>query len=60
MARSRLVNSSAIGPFSWRWPEGVESYDRGGDVIADVGGTELTSGAASVAGPRSAGHGSGQ
>jgi hypothetical protein len=40
-ARSRLVSSSAIGPFSWRWPEGVESYDRGWAAIADVDGTEF-------------------
>lgn len=40
-ARSRLVSSSAIGPFSWRWPEGVESYDRGWAAIADADGTEF-------------------
>jgi hypothetical protein len=40
-ARSRLVSSSAIGPFSWRRPEGVESYDCGWAAIADVDGTEF-------------------
>ena len=39
--RSRLINTSAIGPFSWRWPEGIESYERGWAAIADVDGTEF-------------------
>jgi uncharacterized HhH-GPD family protein len=32
---------SAIGAFSWRWPEGIENYERGWAAIADVEGTEF-------------------
>ena len=32
---------SAIGPFSWRWPEGIETYERGWAAIADVDGVEF-------------------
>ena len=39
--RSRLISTSAIGPFSWRWPERIESYERGWAAIADVDGTEF-------------------
>jgi uncharacterized HhH-GPD family protein len=39
--RSRLISISAIGPFSWRWPAGIESYERGWAAIADVDGTEF-------------------
>jgi len=28
-ARARLVDATAIGPFSWRWPEGIENYEQG-------------------------------
>jgi len=40
-ARSRLVKTTAIGPFSWRWPEGIENYERGWLAIAEIGGREL-------------------
>jgi len=40
-SRSQLVSTTAIGPFSWRWPEGIESYERGWLAIADLGGREL-------------------
>jgi len=40
-ACSRLVNTTAIGPFSWRWPEGIEKYERGWLAIAEVGGREF-------------------
>jgi hypothetical protein len=39
--RSRLVSSSAIGPFSWRWSEGIENYEHGWAAIADVDGMEF-------------------
>ena len=39
-ARSRLVSTSVTGPFSWRWPEGIESYERGWVAIVDVDGVE--------------------
>lgn len=32
---------SVIGAFSWRWPEGIESYERGWVAIADVDGTQF-------------------
>jgi hypothetical protein len=31
---------SAVGAFSWRWPEGIENYERIWIAIADVDGTE--------------------
>lgn len=37
-ARSRLVSTTEIGPFSWRWPEGIEKYERGWLVIAEIDG----------------------
>ena len=37
----RLVRVTAIGPFSWRWPEGIENYELGWAAVADVEGTEL-------------------
>jgi uncharacterized HhH-GPD family protein len=40
-ARSKLTSSTAIGPFSWRWPEGIESYERGWSAIAEVDGQAL-------------------
>jgi uncharacterized HhH-GPD family protein len=40
-AHLRLVSTTAIGAFSWRWPEGIESYERGWLAIADLGGREL-------------------
>ena len=40
-ARSRVVSMSAIGAFSWRWPEGIENYERGWVAIADIDGTEF-------------------
>jgi uncharacterized HhH-GPD family protein len=40
-ARSRLISTSAIGPFSWRWPEDVETFERGWAGIAEVDGTEF-------------------
>jgi hypothetical protein len=40
-ARSRLVSVSEIGPFSWPWPEGTETYDRGWAAVADVDGIEF-------------------
>lgn len=41
VARSQLVRAMAIGPFSRRWPEGIESYVRGWLPIADLDGREL-------------------
>lgn len=41
VARSKLISVTAIGPFSWRWPEGVESYERGWAAIAEVDGQQL-------------------
>lgn len=40
-ARSKLISATAIGPFSWRWPQGIESYERGWAAIADVDGQEM-------------------
>jgi uncharacterized HhH-GPD family protein len=40
-ARSRLIGTSAIGPFSWRWPKTIESYQHGWVAIADVDGTKF-------------------
>jgi hypothetical protein len=41
-ARSRLISTSAIGAFSWRWSDGgIENYDRGWAAIANVDGTEF-------------------
>lgn len=40
-ARSKLVSITEIGPFSWRWPEGIEHYDYGWLAIAEIGGREL-------------------
>ncbi len=40
-ARSTLISATAIGPFSWRWPEGIESYQRGWAAIASLDGQEL-------------------
>lgn len=31
----------ALGPFSWRWPEDVEHFDRGWSADATVGGFEV-------------------
>ena len=39
--RSRLIRTSVIGPFSWRWPEGVETYERGWVAIVDMDGAEF-------------------
>jgi len=41
VTRSRLINTSAIGRFSWRWPHRIESYERGWAAIADVDGAEF-------------------
>jgi len=46
-ARSRLISMTAIGPFSWRWPEGIENYERGWVAVADVDGTSSMSATAS-------------
>jgi hypothetical protein len=40
-ARSRFDSMSAIGAFSWRWPEGIENYEPGWAAIADVDETEF-------------------
>lgn len=40
-AHSRLLSATAIGSFSWRWPEGVEHYEHGWLAIADIDGREL-------------------
>lgn len=32
----RLLSMSALGSFSWRWPEEVEAFDRGWAVIAEI------------------------
>jgi uncharacterized HhH-GPD family protein len=39
--RSRVISTSAIGAFSWRWPDQIESFERGWAAIADVDGTEF-------------------
>ncbi len=36
-----MVSTTEIGPFSWRWPEGIENYERGWLAIAEVGGRDL-------------------
>ena len=36
-----LVNTTALGPFSWRWPEGLESFDRGWATVALLDGEEF-------------------
>ncbi|HEX9353747.1 MAG TPA: hypothetical protein VF933_08020 [Streptosporangiaceae bacterium] len=33
-----LVSTTALGPFSWRWPEGLESFDRGWAAVASLDG----------------------
>ena len=40
-ARSQLVSTTELGPFSWRWPEGIENYQRGWLASADVDGREV-------------------
>jgi uncharacterized HhH-GPD family protein len=37
----RLINMSAIGAFSWRWPTGTESFERGWLAVAEVDGQEV-------------------
>ncbi|MBA4181721.1 MAG: hypothetical protein C0506_14120 [Anaerolinea sp.] len=37
----RLVQMQALGPFSWRWPEDVEHFDRGWSADAIVDGLEV-------------------
>jgi uncharacterized HhH-GPD family protein len=37
----KLVSVTAIGQFSWRWPEGSETYQRGWAAIAEMDGEEL-------------------
>lgn len=34
----RLVSMGALGPFSWRWPDADEAYERGWAAIAEVDG----------------------
>lgn len=40
-ARSHLVSTTELGHFSWRWPEGIENYQRGWLASADVDGREV-------------------
>jgi hypothetical protein len=37
----QLLSSTALGPFSWRWPAGVEHFTRGWAAIVTVNGQEL-------------------
>jgi uncharacterized HhH-GPD family protein len=37
----RLLNMTALGPFSWRWPAGVESFERGWIAVANVDDHEV-------------------
>ena len=37
----RLVAMTALGPFSWRWPEGPEAFERGWAAVATVDGREF-------------------
>ncbi len=36
----RLVSMTAMGPFAWRWPEGVERFQRGWAAVASMGEEE--------------------
>lgn len=36
----RILNMTALGPFSWRWPADVESFKRGWIAVADIDGHE--------------------
>lgn len=38
---SRLLQSTYLGPFSWRWPEGVEHFERGWVALVEVNGSEV-------------------
>jgi hypothetical protein len=37
----RLMSMTALGPFSWRWPENVENFDRGWAAVASVDDQEI-------------------
>jgi hypothetical protein len=37
----RLVSMAALGPFSWRWPDQVETFERGWVAAATVNGQEV-------------------
>jgi hypothetical protein len=37
----RLVVMTALGPFSWRWPDGLEAFDRGWAAVATADGEEF-------------------
>jgi uncharacterized HhH-GPD family protein len=37
----RLASMTAMGPFSWRWPEYLESFERGWAAVATVDGQEV-------------------
>jgi uncharacterized HhH-GPD family protein len=37
----RLISMTALGPFSWRWPEDTESFERGWLAIASLNDQEF-------------------
>ncbi len=37
----RIVSTEALGPFSWRWPEGLEYFERGWITLVDLDGVEV-------------------
>lgn len=37
----RVVAMTALGPFSWRWPQETETFDRGWAAVATAGGQEF-------------------
>ena len=37
----RIVSTEALGPFSWRWPEDVEHFERGWLALVNLNGAEL-------------------
>jgi hypothetical protein len=36
----RLLSTAALGPFSWHWPDAVESFDCGWAAVASLNGDE--------------------
>lgn len=37
----RILESAPLGPFSWRWPEGAEQFDRGWSALVEADGVEV-------------------
>jgi uncharacterized HhH-GPD family protein len=37
----RLERMTALGPFSWRWPEGLETFESGWAAVASLNGEEF-------------------